>query len=76
MDILHERVAVLEVHKESVVSCVRCASGGRRTFATTTKGADRIADVAGGQRVHARRNGGYGRLLDAGMEDPPAATSS
>jgi len=43
MDILHERVAGLDVHKDTVVSCVRVATGSQtrrecRTFATTTEG--------------------------------------
>ena len=43
MDILHERVAGLDVHKDMVVACVRLSAGGKatrecRTFATTTDG--------------------------------------
>lgn len=43
MDILHERVAGLDVHKDTVVACVRLVAGGGtkrecRTFATTTEG--------------------------------------
>ena len=43
MDILHERVAGLDVHKNTVVGCVRVKAGGEtqrecRTFATTTEG--------------------------------------
>src|ERR1700740_422766 len=43
MDILHERVAGLDVHKNTVVGCVRLKAGGEtqrecRTFATTTEG--------------------------------------
>ena len=42
MDILHERVAGLDVHKNTVVGCVRLKAGGEtqrecRTFATTTE---------------------------------------
>jgi len=41
MDILYERVAGLDVHKDTVVACVRIAADGKtkrecRTFATTT----------------------------------------
>lgn len=48
MDILHERVAGLDVHKDTVVACVRVAAGGQaqrecRTFATTTKGLTALA---------------------------------
>ena len=41
MDILHERVAGLDVHKDTVVACVRILAEGNtrrecRSFATTT----------------------------------------
>lgn len=43
MDTLHERCAGLDVHKDTVVACIRIASGRSaerelRTFATTTSG--------------------------------------
>jgi transposase len=43
MEVLHPRCAGLDVHKETVVACVRIASGGEvrrevRSFATTTAG--------------------------------------
>src|SRR6516225_28934 len=44
MEVMHERVAGLDVHKETVVACVRVMVGGGRpkrecrTFATTTEG--------------------------------------
>lgn len=43
MDILHERVAGLDVHKDAVVACVRLTESGKarrecRTFTTTTDG--------------------------------------
>jgi transposase len=43
MELIHERCAGLDVHKETVVACVRVASGGQvqrevETFPTTTKG--------------------------------------
>ena len=42
MDVMHERVAGLDVHKETVVACVRIMEGGKatrecRTFETTTE---------------------------------------
>jgi transposase len=42
MDILYERVAGLDVHKDTVVACVRIVTEGKmtrecRTFATTTE---------------------------------------
>ena len=41
MEVLHPRCAGLDVHKETVVACVRIVSGGEvsrtvRTFETTT----------------------------------------
>jgi transposase len=43
MELIHERVAGLDVHKDNVVACVRTMSGGKttrecRTFDTTTDG--------------------------------------
>jgi len=43
MELLHERVAGLDVHKDNVVACVRTMSAGKakrefQTFATTTDG--------------------------------------
>jgi transposase len=43
MDVMHERVAGLDVHKETIVACVRIMAGGKatrecRTFDTTTSG--------------------------------------
>jgi transposase len=41
MDVIHERVTGLDVHKETIVACVRMLAGGKafrecRTFETTT----------------------------------------
>jgi transposase len=43
MEVMHRRVAGLDVHKETVVACVRVTAGRRptrecRTFTTTTQG--------------------------------------
>src|SRR5277367_1134645 len=43
MDVMHERCAGLDVHKATVVACVRLITGGKvnresRTFDTTTAG--------------------------------------
>jgi transposase len=43
MDVMHERVAGLDVHKETIVACVRIMTGGKatrecRTFDSTTSG--------------------------------------
>jgi len=49
MEVLHERCAGLDVHKDTVVGCVRISEGGRvgrevRRFATTTRGLLQLAD--------------------------------
>jgi transposase len=43
MEVMHERVASLDVHKAMIVGCVRLMAGGKverecRTFETTTVG--------------------------------------
>ena len=47
MEVMHERVAGLDVHKETVVACVRIVAGGKvsrecRTFETTTAGLETL----------------------------------
>jgi transposase len=47
MEVMHERVAGLDVHKETVVCCVRIVAGGKvsrecRTFETTTAGLETL----------------------------------
>jgi transposase len=47
MEVIHERVAGLDVHKETVVCCVRIVAGGKvsrecRTFETTTAGLEAL----------------------------------
>jgi transposase len=47
MDVMHERVAGLDVHKEMIVGCVRMMTGGKatrecRTFDTTTAGLEAL----------------------------------
>jgi len=47
MEIMHERVAGLDVHKEMVVACVRLLEGGKvsrecRRFDTTTAGLEAL----------------------------------
>ena len=66
MELLHRRCCGLDVHKETVVACLRLVSDGKvttevRTFQTTT------ADLVGGERVHACGDGGDRRLLEAGV---------
>ncbi len=59
MELLHRRCCGLDVHKETVVACLRLVSDGKvttevRTFQTT-------------KRLHACGNGGDRRLLEASM---------
>jgi transposase len=47
MDVMHERVAGLDVHKEMIVGCVRIMAGGKatrecRTFEATTAGLEAL----------------------------------
>ena len=47
MDVMHDRVAGLDVHKDTVVACVRLMAGSKpqrecRTFATTTDGLEAL----------------------------------
>ena len=59
MEVIYPRCAGLDVHKQTVVACVRIAGDGLplqevRTFATTTSGLLALADwlaAAGGTRV-------------------------
>jgi len=49
MEVLHPRCAGLDVHKDSVVACVRIACEGSvtqevRTFGTTTMALEALAD--------------------------------
>jgi transposase len=49
MEVIHERVAGLDVHKDSVVACVRIMCGGKakrecRTFDTTTAALEALRD--------------------------------
>jgi transposase len=55
MEVLYPRCAGLDVHKETVVACVRLATAGPaethvQTFATTTTGLLALADWLGGWR--------------------------
>jgi hypothetical protein len=72
VDIVHERVAGLDVHKAMIVACVRLVAGGRvkrecRTFETTTSG---LVALLSWLSEHSCGNGdGSDRcLLEAGLE--------
>ena len=58
MEVMHQRVAGLDVHKETVVACVRIMTGRRptrecRTFTTTTQGlSELLAWLTAGRVTH------------------------
>ena len=75
MEVMHRRVAGLDVHKETVVACVRVMDGRRptrecRTFTTTTQGLLELLGWLTASPGHACRDGSDRRVLDAGVEDP------
>ena len=75
MEVMHKRVAGLDVHKDTVVACVRLMTGRQGGAAVPNlrdhdRGAVGLAGVADGEPVHACRDGGDRGLLDAGLEDP------
>ena len=75
MEVMHRRVAGLDVHKETVVACVRVMAGRRptrecRTLTTTTQGLLELLAWLTASRVHTGRDGSDRRVLDAGVEDP------
>ena len=75
MDVMHERCAGLDVHKATIVACVRTVTGGKvnrecRTFDTTTAGLLALLAWLHGIGLHSRGDGGDRRLLEAGMEHP------
>jgi hypothetical protein len=75
MDVMHRRVAGLDVHKETVVACVRVdgrpqANARMPNFHHHDTGSVGIAGVVDGEPGHACRDGSDRRVLDAGVEDP------
>ena len=74
MDVMHERVAGLDVHKETIVACVRIMTGGKayrecRTFETTTAGLEALPSWL----TESGCTCGVGSdrsLLEAGVEHP------
>jgi hypothetical protein len=72
MELLHRRCCGLDVHKETVVACLRLVSDGKvttevRTFQTTTADLLRLSELVSGKRLHACGDGGNRRLLEAGV---------
>src|ERR1700704_3461721 len=71
MEVMYERVAGLDVHKATVVACVRLGTDRKITRECRTDDG-RLADfvgVVGGMSLQPRGDGGYRGLLDAGVED-------
>jgi len=66
--LLSSRLPAGDVHKDTVVAAVHCVSAPRhqevRSFPTTTTGPARAGGLARGARLHPRRDGGQGRLLE------------
>src|SRR4030081_1520926 len=76
MDILYPRCAGLDVHKDTVVACVRCVSAPMhhetRSFATTTSGLLELAEWLGGHgctHVAMEATGVYWRPVWHVLED-------
>jgi hypothetical protein len=73
MDTLIERCAGLDVHRDTVVACVRVPGKGRqrqqevRSFSTTTAGLLRLLDWLTRLPRDAGRDGVDGQLLEAGL---------
>src|SRR2546425_10450835 len=72
MAVIYSRCAGLDVHKQTVVACVRIASDGPplqevRTFAYYHLGAAGPGRLARILRRRARRHGGHRRVLEAGV---------
>ena len=72
MELLHRRCCGLDVHKETVVACLRLVSDGKvttevRTFQTTTAELLRLSEWLAANELHACGHGGDRRLLEAGV---------
>ena len=74
MEVMHERVAGLDVHKAMIVACVRLMSAGKikrecRTFETSTASLQALLDWLAAS-LHPRGDGGDRGLLEASLEHP------
>jgi hypothetical protein len=72
MDVLYPRCAGLDIHRDTIVACVRLAAAGGvvrfvETFATTTAELERLSDWLSGLQRHPHRHGGDRRVLEAGL---------
>jgi hypothetical protein len=80
MEVFYPRCAGLDVHALSVTACMRLATGPdvtyqHRTVPTTTRGLLELADWLAGGAVYARRDGGHGGVLEAGLAHPSKGRS-
>jgi len=75
MDILYPRCAGLDIHRDTIVACVRLAEAGGvvrfvETFATTTTELERLSDWLSGHKItHVAMESG--RRYDIAVERPP-----
>ena len=72
MELLHRRCCGLDVHKETVVACLRLVSDGKvttevRTFQTTTADLLRLSEWLQRQTSARIGDGSDRRLLEAGV---------
>src|SRR5215204_4014032 len=75
MDVLYPRCAGLDIHRDTIVACVRLAEAGGvvrfvETFAPTTTELERLSDWLSGHKVtHVAMESG--RRYDIAVERPP-----
>ncbi len=74
MQVLYTRCAGLDVHKDTIVACVRCVSPPMhqevRSFEQHHHQTARSGRLAGEPRVHPRGDGSHRRVLEAGLAHP------
>src|SRR3954453_2400385 len=71
MEILYPRCAGLDIHRDSIVACVRLADSRIErhveSFGTTTTELERLSGLALQLSGHARGHGSHRRVLEAGL---------
>jgi hypothetical protein len=80
MQVIHQRCAGLDVHKETVVACIRIAADATpvqhvQTFATTTSGLLALADWLSSYETFPRRLRVLQVAVDMGRERSTPATT-
>ena len=81
MDVMHERCAGLDVHKATIVACVRSIDGRQGEprvpdVRYDDGGASGVVGLVDGIGLHSRGDGGDRSLLETGMEHPRATALS